>query len=115
MAKRPTKAKAAPPAAGGPFDPLAYAKEKRRAADPDTRWFEVDPGRMYPAALDAMKAAPDAKALALTARADVAPGKAAARAALLERARLWFTARLHEAVGKKPMGVHILKDDRWKL
>lgn len=38
----------------------------------------------------------------------------AARAAVLETARLWFTNELQRAVGG-PIGVHILKRERWRL
>lgn len=39
----------------------------------------------------------------------------AARANVLEIARLWFTNELHHAIEQTPMGVHILKNVRWKL
>lgn len=42
------------------------------------------------------------------------PEQITARAAALELARRWFTQALHVAVGGS-LGVHILKDERFKL
>lgn len=62
-------------------------------------------------------------AVALTTKADVLAGgdpaqvsaELAARAALLEAARLWFTEKLHAAINHAPMQLRILKDDAFKL
>ena len=44
------------------------------------------------------------------------PPKARAnRAEALEVARLWFTEELHQKLDYAPMGLHILRDERYKL
>lgn len=53
--------------------------------------------------------------VALPVASELPPERRAARAHVLEVARLWFTNELHHAVEQKPMGLHILKNERWRL
>lgn len=53
---------------------------------------------------------PDAYKRALTGK----PGDSG-RAEALEIARLWFTELLHAAIDHAPMGLHITKDEHYKL
>lgn len=46
---------------------------------------------------------------------DFTPEEREMRAAVLELARKWFTEVLHQAIGQEPMGLHILKDERYRL
>lgn len=110
--------------------------EERQESDVD--WYAADPDVMYPAALDYAQSlmAPDSSVPMYVQqhvaklRGDSLPESAwdAARgpsdeltarqrehrAAALEGARLIFTAMLREQNGG-PIGLHILKSDRWRL
>lgn len=102
--------------------------------------FEIEPGVLYPAAVEHIKeclaqnirgdgvikdvyfpqaqALPaEAFALALTPRGDVDAGDLETRAQALELARVWFTEMLHRAVGGDgtQMRLHILKDEAYRL
>lgn len=118
------------------LDVFAIAKAEERP-EADRAWFALNPGELYPATLGHVRQVLEgprpaeplgqlydrARALPveiLTAVAET-PSKAAysnalvlQRAEALEVARLWFTEMLQQAVGG-PIGVHILKDERFKL
>ena len=117
------------------LDVFSIAIPEARADD--YQWFIVAPSALYPAAVahvNAMRHQPrpqgalgmywdDAQSIpepvwgyALCSLADIAdsPLARANRARLLECARLWFTEMLHAAVGAA-IGVHITKDEHWRL
>jgi hypothetical protein len=52
---------------------------------------------------------------ALAARENFPPRAREARAEALEIARLWFTEVLHQQIDYAPLGVHILKDEAFRL
>lgn len=114
---------------------------KKLPDDPgDVVAFEVDPDDLYPASIADVKAEV-AKGLNprelpmhleqhyIRARrikaedwdagqipfSECPPEKAKIRNEVLEVARLWFTAKLHHEAGKKPMRLHILKNENWRL
>jgi len=117
------------------FYPLLLAEQEERA-DSGVEWYAVDPNVMYPLTIDFIRAelnsavqppesirqhmlaasqcAAEDWELAKQSIVHCPAGKRQNRALCLELARLIYTALLHDAVGK-PVGVHILKDDRWKL
>lgn len=81
---------------------------------------EVDPrgvARLYLS--DARKVPAEGWGLALRDRSEFNyqddPEKLDARAQALEVARRWFTQALHTANDGKPIGVHILRDLRFRL
>ena len=108
-----------------------------RPDNPDTAWFAVDPAVMYPAMTThiteiiqsgrsvpqnleqylsrAKKISSAAWGATSVARSDVSDDLVVGRAEALECTRLWFTAMLHAAIGMVPMGVHILKNEDWRL
>ena len=110
---------------------------EERPEDPQVTWFAVDPAVMYPAmrihilgAIVAGRTPPEhlkvhyQDAMAVTQqgwesmempRDQVDPDLVDARVAALECARRWFTAMLHVTIGGAPMGVHILKNEDWRL
>ena len=114
------------------LDVFAIAKKvEPTQAGYDLR-FEIDPDKLYPAALAHVAEAIDrarppeplgqlwdaGRLVGAQAFADAVTGKPGdrARAAALEVARLWFTELLHQAVGGAAMNVHILKGDgKWRL
>lgn len=125
------------------LDPLSIAIEETRANDQGYVWYAVDPNEMYPETMEhilgvlssaeprnqvttnllqytframALSAAePSAWGWALQPRASFTDARMIGmRAEALEIARLWFTEMLH-AANNVPIGVHILKDERWKL
>lgn len=99
--------------------------------------FVVEPGEMYPATVDhivtrlKVQARPggaltvlydqasqlpvEAWQWALRPLADCPAGAREARAEALEIARLWFTETLHQAVSQQAIGLHILKDETYRL
>ena len=99
-------------------------------------WFQVDPDVVYPVALtmvqrmvageeptpsyctrhitDAKRLAPDAFELAAQPLTGCPMERRADRAGAIEAARLVFSALLREQNGG-PIGVHIIRRDRWKL
>lgn len=98
-------------------------------------WFAVQPAELYPATLAhiqkvlegqrppdplgmyfdaARRLAPAAWAAAELERAACPVDLLAVRAEALEIARLWFTEMLHQAAAG-PIGLHILKDERYRL
>lgn len=103
----------------------------------DVTWFAVDPATMYPAMIDyiatvlaenrgvgqhlathlaaARRLPAGALELALQPREGLSKKDRETRTEALEVARRWFTAQLHAAIGNEPMGVHILKNDDWRL
>jgi hypothetical protein len=107
-----------------------------QAASQIRDWFNIDPGDLYPPALAHVKEAlafdkpdgalaqewdhaqmlpPDIWDRAATeAREDFDDEGLAARAEALEIARRWFTELLHRSVGA-PLGLHVTKDERWRL
>lgn len=117
---------------------LAIAKPEPR--ENETRpWFVVEPGELYPAALahvalvvkngarppdplgllfDQARQLPTnaLTELALIPFSEVGNSQKTrtARATALEIARLWFTELLQTTVGG-PIGLHILKNEDWKL
>jgi hypothetical protein len=116
---------------------LQYAALEEREGD-DRSWFSVQPGEVYPAALEELadavqsgQAPKDPPLASLYARAaalgpeglrlgteprDALPDELVpVRAEALEIARLWFTEQLHQAVEGRPIGLHIARDDAWKL
>lgn len=103
------------------FDPLSYAAENKKRTDEGRRWFSVDPSELYPAVLKEQGITGDQLRLALTPRdqfddsTEADRQRLAFRAEILETARKWFTTKLHDKVGNKPMGLHITKDDAFRL
>ena len=116
------------------LDVFKIAKQVER--DDDRVGFEVEPREMYPEAIAhvveatggprpggvlgtywdrAKQLPPAAWELALRTRDECDAEQLAARAEALEIARLWFTEMLHAAINHKPMGLHILKDELWRL
>jgi hypothetical protein len=120
-----------------------YLTDEMRASIEETTllrhrwsWYTVDPNDLYPAALAHVHTAlgfdkpdgalaqewdagqmlpPDIWARAAReSREDFDDEGLAARAAALEIARRWFTELLHKANGQ-PIGLHIEKDERWRL
>lgn len=136
---------------GKPFSALALverdAEAEARHADGAT-WYQLEPGRVYPAilrhieeALDREAVAPDGALAPLWSAAGRLPREAwqwaripkhkcpaeyaPFRAQALEIARLWFTELLHrehsgiphprEGEALRPLGVHLLRDEAWRL
>lgn len=117
------------------IDILRIAKQTEVDAEGRT-WFEVKPAELYPATIAHMRGvvetgqAPqgalrqeydkavtfnaDDWALAEMAFADVTPEIRARREVVLETARRWFTEMLHQIAGGS-IGLHILKDERFRL
>lgn len=99
--------------------------------------FVVEPGEMYPAAIAhicqrlEVQARPGGTLTVLYDQASQLPAEAwewalrplaacpdgarGARAEALEIARLWFTETLHQAVSQQAIGLHILKDETYRL
>jgi hypothetical protein len=116
---------------------LALATREDREED-GYEWFAVDPDKMYPETLEYVQtllqvgtAVPmylqqyvgGLRAADLDDVAwgdafglpdDLSPERRQQRAIVLEAARLVFTAMLREQVGS-PIGVHITRDERWRL
>jgi len=126
------------------LDLFAIAKQVEPTQEGYDLRFEVDPDVLYPAALEHVVAALgrqrpaeplgqlwDAGQALKPVLADVLTwtktprdqfqgaddaAMIAARARLIEIARLWFTELLHQAVGGAPMNVRILKGSgHWRL
>ena len=117
------------------------ARPEDRPDIADYTAYAVDPAVMYPAALaDMLEALPNASALstalgqeitavrdiltqeqidrALTPKDETAEWSEEAksnRARLLNHSRRWFTEKLHAAINHKPLNLHILKDERYRL
>jgi hypothetical protein len=110
------------------------AEEKREgdAAKGYDTWYALDPAKVYPEVLKFMEEAlkdPEVMktinplyqgqlaSLSLDKLETAKSGKQGDpdRAQALDLARLIFTDMLHQANGGKPMGVHILKNEAWKL
>ena len=113
-------------------------REGEVAPENTRQWFVVEPAQLYPAAvadlIEVVEAgrqpshpaliAPyhQARALgagglktALVPRHKCPPDDLALRAEALEVARLWFTEKLHQAIDNAPMGLHIVKDEAYRL
>lgn len=112
-------------------------REGEEGDGPPRVWFEVDPDEFYPNALaelnDAVKTgkAPDgalyqyyfaalqvnddAWKYALKPLSECPDHVRPYRAAVLELARLWWTEKLHRVNRGLPMGLRILRSERWKL
>ena len=113
-------------------------EEQHRPNDPKVAWFQMEPGTVYPVVIahiqdvletpgftppdhlgrhfgDAKKVPDEGWEAALKAKDDVPPELHQARYDALECARLWFTASLHAAIGGAKMGLHITKDEQWRL
>ncbi len=118
----------------GKYDVMAYARRENR---PDHfEWYAFLPSEIYPATIlrilevrrsgeipeeliDEHSIAPHGVAMDYMKRALAIPEDAfelngADRGAVLELARLWFTQALRVKVGK-PIGIHILKDEAYRL
>lgn len=52
--------------------------------------------------------------LGLSAPGDTDETDQSRRSVVLDTARRWFTEALHQAIHKKPMGVHWLKNEDWR-
>ena len=119
------------------MDAMKLVTEEKREGDAAKGypvWYALDPATVYPAAINLMgEALRDPKAMETIPKMyqgelktitqqqlDLAskpadPGTRHSRAATLDLARRIFTELLHEAAGHKPMGVHIIKNEAWKL
>jgi len=115
-------------------DVLKLVKEEKREDGDNRQWLAVDPAVVYPAMLDyftrALKDPTVAASIpgqyrprvvslsmgAITmAGQKTKPDTREGRAQVLDLARLVFTELLHVAIEHKPMGIHILKNEAWKL
>lgn len=115
------------------------AMPEERVDIPDRAAYVIEPARAYPAALadmtdalDNIGSLPSALQSIITPVRDLLTPERIAlteksldeidnanarveRARLLEAARLWFTEKLHAALNFKPLNLHILKDERYRL
>jgi hypothetical protein len=120
----------------GKYDVMAYARREKREEDLGCEWYAFLPSEIYPATLariyqarnedEAPEELIDPKSPLPKGIAEYYQNRARSfsdeafelnteeREALLELARLWFTQALHVRV-ERPIGVHILKDDAYKL
>jgi hypothetical protein len=110
---------------------------KQRSDSADGRVvFEVEPGKMYPAAIKDINTTRIADnnwtgvqhldsavrhlpargwELAINLQMEVEPDEESLYNNALELARLWFTEKLHQAINHAPMKLVIKKDLRWRL
>jgi hypothetical protein len=118
---------------------LSIAKLVPENKDTEVMWFEVAPSDLYPGMVEHLKPIKDKKifpqgqtplsayyavliglpddvfTLIDMAAEDTPTDRLRERAAILEISRLWFTEMLHYQLGSVPMGLRILKDDKYRL
>ena len=83
-------------------------------------WFAVDPAIAYPAMIKFFVLAKEDEQTAEEIPAQyknavLALGDKADRATTLDLVRLVLTEMLHQQIKQQPMGMHILKNEEWKI
>ena len=83
-------------------------------------WFAVDPAIAYPAMIKFFVLAKEDEQTAQEIPAQyhnavLALDDGSPRAVVIDLARLVLTEMLHQQIKQQPMGIHILKNEEWKI